>query len=432
MKTKSLSRRSFLTKSAGIAVAPMIVPASIFGKNGTVAPSNRITIGAIGIGGRMTRAVLPGHLAHSDVQVVAVADCFADRQQTGKEMVDTHYGNHDCKTYRFHEEILQRDDIDAVLIATGDRWHSPLSAEAARYGKDVYCEKPFCLTIKEGRRLVNLMNRLGTVWQCGTQRRSVDTYAFVVDVVHRGLIGHLEEMVAYLGGPWRKDFIPMPAPEPVPEPDVFDYDRWLGQSPLAPYSDTRVRHWRNRWDTSGGLISDMGPHYSDIMQWAHESEMDAPVEFDVEACQWPDPKGFSEVPITFDVHARYADGVRVRFTNGDKGILFKGDQGWIHISDLGVITADPVSILAERRNFASRNYQDMGGHTRNFLDAVKNRTLTASHPELAQRGHTLAHCANICMRLGRKVEWDSHREQFVDDPEANRLLDRTMRSPWIV
>ncbi len=318
----------------------------------------------------MTRAVLPGFLAHADVQVVAVADCFADRQQTGKEMVDSHYGNTDCETYRFHEEILQRKDIDAVLIATGDRWHSPLSAAAARAGKDVYCEKPFCLTIEEGRRLVKLMNRLGTVWQCGTQRRSVDTYAFVVDVVHRGLIGQLEEMVAYLGPPWRRNFIPMPETQATPPEDVFDYDRWLGQAPQAPYSETRVQYWRERWDTSGGLISDMGPHYSDIMQWAHQSEMGAPVEYEGTAT-WPDSTGFSEMPHTFEVHARYADGVRVKYTNGDKGILFKGDRGWIHISDLGVVTADPVSILAERRNFSSTNYKDMGGAYPKFSQCGK-------------------------------------------------------------
>lgn len=431
MDPKKFSRRQFLTCATGAAVAPMILPSSVFGKNGTVAPSNRLTIGAIGIGGRMTRAVLPGFLAHADVQVVAVADCFADRQQTGKEMVDSHYGNADCLTYRFHEEILQREDIDAVLIATGDRWHSPLSAAAARAGKDVYCEKPFCLTIEEGRRLVNLMNRLGTVWQCGTQRRSVDTYAFVVNVVHRGLIGQLEEMVAYLGSPWRRNFIPMPETQATPPEDVFDYDRWLGQAPLAPYSETRVQYWRERWDTSGGLISDMGPHYSDIMQWAHRSEMGAPVEYEGTAA-WPESTGFSEMPHTFEVHARYQDGVKVKYTNGNKGILFKGDRGWIHISDLGVLTADPVSILAERRTFSSTNYMDMGGHTQNFLNAVKNRTLPVSHPEAAQRSHTLAHSANICLRLGRKIHWDSVNEQFVGDDEANRLLDRPMRSPWIV
>jgi predicted dehydrogenase len=194
----------------------------------------------------MTRAILPGHLAHADVRVVAVADCFADRRQKGKEMVDSHYGNSDCQAYRLHEEILTRSDIDAVLIATGDRWHSPLPAEAARHGKDVYCEEPFTLTIQEGRRLADLMNRLSAVWQCGTQRRSVDTYAFVVDVIHRGLIDRLEEMAAFLGGPWRKKPIPIPKPETVPPEDVFDYDRWLGQAPLAPYSETRVRHWRDR------------------------------------------------------------------------------------------------------------------------------------------------------------------------------------------
>jgi hypothetical protein len=222
MKNRTISRRSFLTRAAGMASAPLILPGSIFGKNGAVAPSNKIIVGAIGIGGRMTRADLPSFLAQPDVQLVAVADCFAERRQTGKEMVDGHYGNKDCAIYRYHEEILERSDIDAVIIATGDRWHAPLSAAAARAGKDVYTEKPFCLTIMEGRRLVNLMNRLGTVWQCGTQRRSVDTYAFIVDVIHRGLIGHLEKMTAFLGPRFSRNLIPIPEEQPLPDENNFD------------------------------------------------------------------------------------------------------------------------------------------------------------------------------------------------------------------
>jgi predicted dehydrogenase len=414
-----------------MASAPLILPGSIFGKNGAVAPSNKIIVGAIGIGGRMTRADLPSFLAQPDVQLVAVADCFAERRQTGKEMVDGHYGNKDCAIYRYHEEILERSDIDAVIIATGDRWHAPLSAAAARAGKDVYTEKPFCLTIMEGRRLVNLMNRLGTVWQCGTQRRSVDTYAFIVDVIHRGLIGHLEKMTAFLGPRFSRNLIPIPEEQPLPDENNFDYNRWLGQAPAAPYSETKVRYWRNRWDTSGGLVSDMGPHYCEIMQWAHQSELSAPVEYEGSG-EWPDSKDFNEMPHLFDVEARYSDGVKILFTNGEKGIRFQGDQGWIQISDLGVITAEPLSILAERREFASKNYRDLGGHTRNFLEAVKNRSLPISHPEVAQRGHTVAHSVNTCLRLGRKIRWDRDREQYIGDADANRLLDRPMRSPWIV
>jgi len=390
-----------------------------------VAPSERITLGVIGLGGRNT-SNLSNFLAQKDVQCVAVCDCFADRRQRGKEMVDKHYGTADCATMRLHEELLGRDDVDAVLIGTGDRWHAVLSILAAKAGKDAYCEKPFNLMIAEGRTLVEVTKRYGTVWQCGTQRRSNASYRFVADVVRGGMIGKLHTITAILGG-WGGNGIAKPEPEPNPE--VFDYNRWLGQAPWAPYSNVRVRLWRNNWDTGAGVIADMGAHYFDFAQWAHESEMTGPVEFEGTAV-WPEGS-FAEVPFSVDVEARYADGVRLLMKNGAKGVRFDGDAGWIHITDGGGMTAEPKSILTAR-SVPSVSWAFMGDHVRNFLDCIKSRRLTASHPELAHRAHTIAHCANICLRLGRKVRWNSETEHFVDDDQANRMLRRVMRPPWHV
>ena len=425
----TITRRKFLRRAAGaagvLAAAPYVITSTALGADDRAAASERITLAVIGLGGR-NRSNLSNFLSQKDVQCVAVCDCFADRRKKVKETVDRHYGNKDCLATRFHEEVLSRDDVDAVLIGTGDRWHAVLSILAAKAGKDAYCEKPFCLTIAEGRTLVETTNRYGTVWQCGTQRRSNDSYRFVVDVIRRGLIGKLQSITAFLGG-WGGNGVA--TPEPEPDPEVFDYDRWLGQAPWAPYSSVRVRFWRNNWDTGAGVIADMGAHYFDFAQWVRDSEISGPVEFEGTGV-WPEG-GFAEVPFSVDVEARYEDGVKLLMTGGSKGVRFDGDAGWIHITDAGEITAEPRSILQTR--FVPRvSWAVMGGHVRNFLDCIKSRKLTVAHPEIAHRGHTIAHCANICLRLARKVRWNPETERFVDDDQANRMIRRVMRPPWQV
>ena len=422
-----VSRRGFLRRgvavAGGLLAAPCLVPCVAPGREGAVAPSERITIGAIGLGGR-GRGDLADFLKEKDVRCVAVCDCFADRRAAGKKMVDGHYGNRDCKVYRRHEELLARSDIDAVLIATGDRWHAVMSMLAARAGKDVYTEKPFCLTIAEGRTLVETTKRYGTVWQCGTQRRSNEAYRFAVEVVRSGAIGKLHTITASFGG-WGGDGVARPEPEP--DPEVFDYDRWLGQAPWAPYSSVRVGLWRNHWDTSAGPIIDMGPHYLDFAQWARGTELSGPVEFQGQAV-FPQG-GFANVPFEINVEARYADGVRVAMNSGPKATRFDGSDGWIALSDDGTITAGPESVLAGRK-VPKVDWSYMAGHIRNFLDCMRSRRLTASHPEIAHRAHTFAHCANISLRLGRKLRWSPETERFVDDADANNMLSRTMRAPW--
>jgi len=419
-----ITRRLFLKGAAGVA-APCIITSAAPGNQDRPPPSERVTLAVIGLGNR-NRSNLANFLAQPDVQCVAVCDCFADRRSKGKEMVDRHYGNAGCRATRFHEEVLGRDDIDAVLIGTGDRWHAVLSILAAKAGKDAYCEKPFSLTVGEGRRLVEITKRYGTIWQCGTQRRSNDSYRFVVGAIHRGMIGKLHTITAVLGG-WGGNGTA--TPEPPPDPEAFDYDRWLGQAPWRPYSPVSVRLWRNHWDTGAGVIADMGAHYFDFAQWVHRSELSGPVEFEGTAV-WPEG-GFATVPFSVDVEARYADGVRLLMTNGSKGVRFDGDAGWIHITDFGEITAEPRSIL-RARDVPRVAWSYMGGHVRNFLDCIRSRKPAASRPELAHRAHTIAHCANICLRLGRKVRWSPEAERFVDDPMADRMLARAPRPPWRV
>ena len=417
MRTRT--RRQFIKRSAaalGTALAaPLIVPAR--------SPSDRLTMGAIGLGNR-GRHDLGHFLREQDVRCVAVCDCFPNRLRQGKDMVDRHYGNTDCQAYKRHEDVLGRRDIDFVLIATGDRWHTPLSILAARAGKDIYCEKPICLTIGEGRALVSTTQRYGTVWQCGTQRRSNGSYAFATEIVRSGALGRLKTITASYGDWGGNGFA---TPEPVP--DGFDYDRWSGQAPWAPYSRVRVGLWRNNWDTGAGPIADMGPHYLDFAQWANNTQLTGPETFEGEGV-FPED-GFANVPFTVNVSATYRNGVRIVMNSGAKATRFDAENGWISVSDEGVITAGPESIL-KGREVPRVHWSHMRGHIRDSLSCIWSRKLTVSHPEVAHRAHTIAHVANLSLRLGRKLTWNPDTEKFVNDAEADRMLTRTMRAPWRV
>lgn len=410
-------------------MAPLFIPASALGRGGATPPSDRITMAAIGNGPR-GMYVLGHFLKEADVHFVAVCDCFADRRAAAKIAVDQHYGNTNCKLYRFHEEILSRKDIDAVLIATGTRWHAVLSVLAARAGKDIYCEKPVSLTIAEGRAMANTMARYGTVWQAGTQRKSIPGYSFVREIVRGGRIGKLHAITMSFGADanWRENgFAP---PEPQPDADVFDYDRWLGQAPWALYSKERVRMWRVNWDTCAGVIPDMGAHYSEFAQWVHGDEMTGPVEFEGEGV-WRTEHGINNVPYDVNVRARYADGVHLWMDIKQKGTRFDGDKGWIQLLDDGTVLAEPKGVL-QGTHPPEGDYKVMAPHIRNFLDCMRTRKLTVSNPETTQRAHSIVHCAGISLRLGRKVRWDPESELFIGDDEANNMLARTMRAPWSI
>ncbi len=425
-KSHQKTKRQFLKTSSLAASAVLFIPASALGQGSSIAPSDRIMIGAIGTGGRFMRALLPNFYHQDDVRLVAVSDCWQERRAKAKAEIDKRYGNDDCTAHRYHEDVLERDDIDAVIIATGDRWHGVMSSYAARAGKDIYSEKPYCLTIGEGRQVVDITKKYGTVWQCGTQRHSNPDYLYVIDCVHQGKIGKLHTIHINLGPGRHKPGFAVPAPVP----DGFDYDRWLGQSPWRPYSEFSVRHWRNHWDTSGGQLSDMGPHMYDLAQMGNQSERIGPVEI-AGTATFPQ-EGFDCVPYEWDIEAKYENGVRMLSKVGTKKIRFIGDEGWIEIMDeTGEIQSNPKS-LSERSNPVSQHYNNLDPHIRNFLDCIRTREQTVCNPEIAQRSHTIAHASNICLRLGRKLQWNYKKEMFIDDDDANRMISKTMRIPWTI
>ena len=423
----ALSRRQFLKRATAAAALPLIVPGSVLGLNGAVAPNNRIGFGAIGVGNRALDT-LPTFLSFPDIQYVAVSDFRADRLKNAKAKVDAKYGNQDCAAYPDFREMLASKDVDAVAIATGNRWHGLGSMYAARAGKDIYCEKPVTLTIGEGRKLVDTCRRFGTIYQAGTQRRSTASYGFAMEMVRQGRIGHLHTVEMQV---WEGPGIPHDKVVPVPK--GWDYDKWLGQSPWYPFVPARVNSWQYFWDTAEGIMTDMGEHYTDQMQWALDTDNTGPVEFEAQGV-FPDPAKFcSDTPITGVGHCKYANGVTgVMYQRGafkDRYIRYIGDQGWIQIDDeTDTVTAEPKSILS-LKGTSTAGWGDASAHVRNLLNCIRSRTPTICNPEVAHRAITICQAWTLSMRLGRKLKWDPVKERF-DAEEANRMLYREPRAPW--
>jgi predicted dehydrogenase len=422
-----LSRRQFLRRVTLAAPLPLIIPGSVLGLNGAVAPSNRIGFGAIGIGNR-ARDTLPTFLAFPDIQYVAVSDCRADRLKSAKETVDRHYGNQDCQACPDFRDLLARPDVDAVSIATGNRWHGLGSIYAARAGKDIYCEKPVTLTIAEGRALVETCARFGAVYQAGTQRRSTASYRFAVEMARQGKIGRLLTVEMQV---WAGPAIAHQKAAPVPA--GWNYDIWLGQTPWYPFVPGRVNAWQYFWDTAEGIMTDMGCHYTDQMQWALNADHTGPVEFEAKA-ELPDPAKYcSDAPITGIGRCKYANGVTgILYQRGafkDRYIRFLGDEGWIQVDDdTDLVTAEPKSILSLQGG-SGAGWGDASDHVRNLVNCIRSRTPTRCNPEVAHRAITICQAWTLSLRLGRALKWDPVKERF-DLEAANRMLCREPRAPW--
>lgn len=425
-----LSRRAFLQRAATGFVLPALIPASALGRGGAVAPSERIVFGGFGMGNR-ARAILPNFLAFPEIHFAAVSDPRADRLRGAKEMVDAHYKNQHCATYPDFQDMLARPEVDAVLIATGTRWHGLGSIYAARAGKDIYCEKPVTLTIGEGRALVRTCQRTNAIYQAGTQRRGTASYQFAREMVRQGRIGKLRTVEMQV---WEGPGIPREAEKPVPE--GWNYDLWLGQAPWQPFVPARVNAWQYFWDTAEGVLTDMGCHYTDQMQWVLGTDDTGPVEFSTENVVWPDPaKCMSDTPLTITGRCRYANGVEgVMHQRGafrDRYLKFIGDEGWIQVDDeTDVVTAEPRSMLS-LRGTGGVGWGDASGHIGDLLRCIRSRTQPACNPEVAHRAITICQAWNLSLRLGRSLKWDPMKERF-DLEAANRMLWREPRAPWRV
>ena len=423
------SRRQFLKTSVAASTllgVPTIVPSRALGRGGLVAPSERIVLGGIGIRRRGT-LVLGEMLKQPDVQFVAIADVRGDQRQAVKEIADQKNGDSSCATYRDFRELLARGDIDAVLIATGDRWHAPASMLAAEAGKDVYSEKPCAMTIGLAKALADTIRRCGRVFQAGTQRRTISNFIHAVQLAQSGKLGNLQTLHASIYElADRHDWLPA---EAEPPRDEMDWDMWLGPAPWRPYNRTYVDGgWRGFHDfDSGGKLLDWGAHTVDLCQWANQADATTPVEFEP----------LLDIPHDNVILCRYANGVKVMLRRtgwlglGTCPVRFEGDEGWVETGDSGR-TAVSLDSLRGQIPIPQETGTTPTNHVRNFFDCVKSRAMPATNADIARKSHVACHAAAIAWSLQRKLRFDPDKEQFIGDDEANRMRTRSMREPWCV
>ena len=446
-KATPVSRRTWLKRAAALALAPYVVPSSSLGRQGAPAPSNRITLGFIGTG-MMGQGHVRCCLQYPDAQVVAVCDVDRWRREHAKAAVETRYAEQraagtyrGCQACNDLRVLLAREDIDAVLIATGDRWHALATVMAAKAGKDVYCEKPISLTVREARAMVHAVRRYGRVFQGGLQQRSTAEFHKACDLVRRGAIGKIR--VVYVNHPGTCGDVSLPA-EPVPE--GLDWDLWLGPAPWRPYNrrfhpygrPPHVVPWHFCRDFGGGNLTSNTVHAFDVVQWGLGMDDSGPVKIT--------PPETGKVPaLTYE----YASGVLLQVvgrrldkqglfvpTGWDRqtpitsfGALFVGEKGWIHVGRGGYLKCFPQEILQRSRDWHGQQ-RPVSSHHQNWLDCIRTRRRTACDVAIACQSTIVSHLGCIAHWTRRTLTWDPLQEVFLDDEEANRRLGRAMRAPW--
>jgi len=426
-----IKRRDFLKRTTGIAAGavafPYIIPASALGLAGAVAPSNRITIGCIGLGG-MGTGNMGGFLEQGGAQVVAVCDVDGNHRRSAAQAVNKKYGNEDCAEYNDFRELLARTDIDAVSMAVPDHWHALVATQAAQAGKDVYGEKPLAYCIAEGRAIVDAVKHHNRVWQTGSWQRSQAHFRFACELVRNGRIGKVHTVKVGLPN---TNSIHEGSTAPVDPPEGFDYDMWLGPAPYAPYCPARC-HWNFRWisDYAGGQLTDWAGHHIDIAHWGMDTELSAPTEIEGSGV-WPLAKdGLFDTVENYTFTCKYDEG----FTMIVSGLLpggarFEGENGWVFVTR-GHIDAEPKSLLNEVIGPEEIHLCESPNHIGNFLECVRTRATTIAPVDAAHHSIMVGHLGIIAMKLERKVKFNPASERFVADADANRLLSRPMRDPW--
>jgi predicted dehydrogenase len=440
-RPQQVTRRKFLGKAVSAVTAavafPYVVPSSALGKAGMAAPSNRIAVGCIGVGDRGTSVMVYGFLHQRSCRVVAVCDTKSNKRHQAKKHVDEHYDDNGCREYADFRDLVARDDIDAVSIASTDHWHVLHALAAARAGKDVYLEKPMGLSLAEDRALREACHQYQTVFQFGTQQRSDSRFRLACELALNEKIGKVHTInvvspASEAGGPT----------DLAPVPEWLDYDMWLGPAPSKPYTRDRCSndYWWFNSDYAVGFIAGWGVHPLDIALWGGGKNADGPVELEG-AGTFP-AQGFCDTAVDWRITLKYDSGLLMNYVGGKQpeqwrqrygednhGVAFEGTDGWVHVNRFRIV-ADPISLLDsvigpdEVRLYVSNH------HVRNFLDCVKTRRETVCPIDSAVKADTLCHLSDIAIRTRRKIRWDPKKEEIVGDPEASRRLVRSMRSPW--
>ena len=475
-ENRKITRRNFLGRTAAISGAiavPWIIPSSALGAGGNVAPSNRITTGLIGHG-LMGRGHLRRMAGDKDLQVLAVCDVDGLRCEQGRKRVEETYAARQakgtyqgCAAYNDYRELLARPDIDAVVIVTPDHWHTPITVDAVKAGKDVYCEKPISITVQEGRQLAEAVQRYGRVFQTGTQYRSIPTIREVCEFVRRGGLGKVKQVFTQwtsLGGffgaprfgPYRhlmdvensgKSYAPLDIMLPgVPVPEGLDWDLWVGPAIWHPYNPAYhlnpspgVVPWAFCEDFGAASVTWHHSHSADVIQYALGAETGGPVEFihpsDGEyptlTCKYANGTLLHLVDhwgMVKDVYKALPETARLA---GNFGGIFVGEKGWVtSMSTGGQIEGGPETIFDEMKLTTRQVNIGDNNHHANWFECIRTRKQPSCHEEIGHRSASLGHLTIIAHKLQYSLKWDPAKEQFIDDEQANRLLFRSMRSPW--
>lgn len=437
-KKVHLSRRSFLCGVGAAVAAPYFVPASAFGADGKTAPSNRINIGVIGSGGQ-AGGLTKTAMGHENVRVVAVCDVDKNRLAEFKKMVDETAGNTDCATHTDFREVLDRKDIDAVIIATPDHWHAIICVEAAKKGKDIYCEKPLTWSLGEGQAIVKAVKQNKRVFQVGSMQRSSVTFKLACELVRNGYLGHISRILVslpnYGNAIWVDEF-------PAPPPEL-DWEMYVGPAEWTPFHPKRY-HWDWRWWMSfgGGQMMDWIGHHGDIAHMAMDWDNTGPVE--VEGVRWDPVKernNLYNAPARYMFNCKYRGGVSMTVANagdmpdnfkacGELGTMFFGEKGkWVYVDRSGIKASDKKMLKTEFKKSDFR-FRKERNHMTDFLTCVVSREECIAPVNAGHRSASIGHLGKIACTLGAKFKWDPRKEVITDNPALNGMIMRKYRGDW--
>jgi predicted dehydrogenase len=459
--SRTLNRRHFLKVAGAAVVLPTLLPGSVLGRDGKTAPSNKITLGAIGWG-MQGPGDTQAFLAEEDCQVVAACDLDKNHLQSAVDTINGHYQNKDCTAYHDYRELLARPDLDAVMIAIPDHWHALVATEAARRKVDVYGEKPLARTIAEQQAIVHAVEKNGIIWQTGSWQRSQPPFHKAAEIVRNGLIGQVTRVeVGLPSGHYdfagtapelkaRLETLPdkpgdlslirpgteawkLAVSDPPPE---LDYETWIGASRMEPYIKQRVHmNWRWNYNTGGGQLLDWIGHHCDIAHWGLGFDNDGPSTVEGQG-EFPAPDAIWNTCTKYRIELKYPGDITMIIAGGHddirSGTKWIGTEGWVWVDRGGFEASNPEWKRGKNLPEALRKVKlyESPGHQRNFLDCVKSRQPTITPVQTAHHSAIPGHLGLISMLTGRKVEWDAKHEKIHGDHEASKLLSRPYRAPF--
>ncbi len=430
--SSKLTRRKFLALTGVATALPLLMPSGIFGAE---APSKRINLGLVGCG-NMGTGNTQAFLKEKGCQVVAACDVDKKHLKKAVDLVNRHYDNQDCQAYHDYRELMARKDIDAVMLALPDHWHTLAAVEAARHKKDIYGEKPLARTIAEQQAIVKAVHKNHCIWQTGSWQRSVTLFRKAAEIVRNGLIGDVTHVEVGLPGgnnnSGNEGFSMTPS-DPPPE---LDYDTWIGPSQMMPYIQGRVhRNWRWNYNTGGGQLMDWIGHHCDIAHWGCDFDNSGPSEIEGVG-EFPPKDAVWNTCTKYRIELKYPRNITMTIAGGydeiRSGTKWIGTKGWVWVNR-GAFEASnedwrDVRVLPDE--LRKVKLYESGDHHRNFLDCVKSRKPTITPAETAHHSAIPGHLGLIAMLVNRKLRWDVKSERILGDAEASQLLTRPYRTPW--